>query len=124
MLLRCCLIHMSIIIVRNFLYLSYLCPCLDLGLFMSYLRDLLFIFIFIFIMINCIISMNNFFSNSISLSDWNGTRTHDHLVRKRTEWLCVRLRTKWLWIRVPLQSLKLQISCLFQARNSLTFWQL
>ena len=50
------------------------------------------------------------------LSDCNGTRTHNHLVRKRTlnhlaklaslaKWLSVRLRTKWLWVRVPLQSL-------------------
>ena len=52
MLLRCCLIHISIIILRHFLYLLYL----GLGLFMSYLCDLLFIFIFIFIMINCTIS--------------------------------------------------------------------
>ena len=37
MLLRCCLIHISIIILRNFLHLLYLCSCLDLGLFMSYL---------------------------------------------------------------------------------------
>ena len=37
MLLRCCLIHISFIILRHFLYLLYLYPCLDLGLFMSYL---------------------------------------------------------------------------------------
>ena len=55
-LLRCCLIHIIIIILRHVLYLLYLCPCLDLGLFMSYLCDLFFIFIFIFIMINRIIS--------------------------------------------------------------------
>ena len=52
-LLRCCLIHISIIMLRHFLYLLYLCPCLDLcrclDLFMSYLYDLLFIFIFIII---------------------------------------------------------------------------
>ena len=54
MLLRCCLIHISVIILRHFLYLLYLCPCLDLGLFLSYICDLFFIFIFIFIMINCI----------------------------------------------------------------------
>ena len=49
-----------------------------------------------------------------SLSDSNGTQTHNHLVRKRTlnhlaklaKWSNVRLRTKWLWVRVPLQSLK------------------
>ena len=33
MLLRCCLIHISIIILRHFLYLLYLCPWLDIGLF-------------------------------------------------------------------------------------------
>ena len=54
MLLRCCLIQISVIILRHFLYLLYLCPCLDLGLFMSYICDLFFIVIFIFIMINCI----------------------------------------------------------------------
>ena len=31
-----------------------------------------------------------------SLSDWNGTRTHNHFVRKRT--------LNHLWVRVPLQS--------------------
>ena len=39
-LLRCCLIHMSIIMLRHFLHLLCLCLCLDLGLFMSYLCDL------------------------------------------------------------------------------------
>ena len=29
------------------------------------------------------------------------------------KWLSVRLRTKWLWVRVQLQSVELQISCLF-----------
>ena len=56
------------------------------------------------------------------LSDCNGTRTHNQLVHKQTlnhlaslaKWLRVRLRTKWL------QSLKLQISRLFQAKISLT----
>ena len=56
MLLRCCLIHKSITIMRRFLYLLYLCPCLDLVLFMSYLCDLFFFFFSIFIMINCTIS--------------------------------------------------------------------
>ena len=52
-----------------------------------------------------------------SLSDCNGNRTQNHLVRKQTlnhlaklaslaKWLSVRLRTNWLWIRVSLQSLK------------------
>ena len=49
-----------------------------------------------------------------SLSDCNGTRTHNHLVRKRTlnhlaslaKWLSVRLGTKWLWVLVSLHSLK------------------
>ena len=39
MLLRCCLIHISIIILRHILYLPYLCPCLDLALLMSFLCD-------------------------------------------------------------------------------------
>ena len=61
--------------------------------------------------------------------DYNGIRTHNHLVCKRTlnhlaKWSSVRLQTKWLWFRVPLQSLKLQISRVFQARSSLTFRQL
>ena len=56
MLHSCCLIHKSIIILRHFLYLLYLCPCLDLGLFVSHLCDIFFVFIFIFIMITCIIS--------------------------------------------------------------------
>ena len=34
MLLRCCLVHISIIILRHFFNLLYLCPCPDLGLFM------------------------------------------------------------------------------------------
>ena len=53
--LKCCLIHINIIILRHF-YLLYLCPCLDLGLWMLYLCDLFFIFPFIFIMSNRIIS--------------------------------------------------------------------
>ena len=56
MLLRCCLIHISIITLRCFIYLLYLCPCLHLSLFMPYLRESVFIFVFIFIMVNCIIS--------------------------------------------------------------------
>ena len=56
MLLRCCLIHISIIILRHFLHLLNLHLCLDLGLFMSCLCDLFFIFIFKFIMINHILS--------------------------------------------------------------------
>ena len=69
------------------------------------------------------------------LSDCNGTRTHNHVVRKRTlnhlaklailpKWLNVRLRSKWSWIRVPLQSLKFQIWSLFQARSYLTLRKL
>ena len=42
------------------------------------------------------------------LCDYNGNRTHNHLVYKRTLnhlaklALSVRLQTKWLWVRVPL----------------------
>ena len=41
-----------------------------------------------------------------------------------TKWLSVCLWTKWLWVWVPLQSLKLQILCLFWARSFLTLRQL
>ena len=41
MLLKCCLLHMDT------LYFVYLCLCLRLGLFISYLSELFFIFIFI-----------------------------------------------------------------------------
>ena len=59
------------------------------------------------------------------LSDWNCTRTQNHLVWPNlAKWLSVRLRTKWFWVRVQLQSLKLQISRLLRARRSLTFRQL
>ena len=49
MLLRCCLLHIGIIIVRHFLYLVYFCPCLDVGLFMLYQFGLFYTFIFIMI---------------------------------------------------------------------------
>ena len=39
MLLSYSLIHLSMIILRHFLYLLYLCPSLDLGVLMSYLCD-------------------------------------------------------------------------------------
>ena len=55
----------------------------------------------------------------LRLSYCNGTRTHNHLFRKRTlnqlaklallaslaKGLSIRLRTKWLWVRISLQSL-------------------
>ena len=50
-------IFITIMILRQILYLVYLCPCLALVLFMSYLWDLFFIFCLIFIIINCIISL-------------------------------------------------------------------
>ena len=40
MLLRCCLIDISANILRHILYLVFLCPCIGLSLFMSYLCDL------------------------------------------------------------------------------------
>ena len=66
------------------------------------------------------------------ISDSNGIRTHNILVRKRTlkylaslaKWLSVGLRINWSWVRIPLLSLKLQISCLFQAKRSLILRQL
>ena len=51
-LLRCCLnTYLTIILLRHIFYLVYLYPCLGLGLFMSYLCDLFFIFRLIFITI-------------------------------------------------------------------------
>ena len=52
MLLRCCLIHITIIILRHILYLVYLCPYLVLGLSMWHLCDLFLIFNLISIVIN------------------------------------------------------------------------
>ena len=49
MLVACCLIHLSIIILWHILHLAYLVLCLGLGLFMSYFCDLFSIFIVIFI---------------------------------------------------------------------------
>ena len=49
MLLRCCFIHISIITVRHFLYLLYLCSWLDLGIYIISMWCIFFIFIFIFI---------------------------------------------------------------------------
>ena len=63
MLLSCCLINISIIIVRHVMYLLYLRPCLDVGLFMLYLCDLFFSFIFIFIMIS---TSNHMVSSAIN----------------------------------------------------------
>ena len=42
MFLRCCLIHISIIILRHFLYLPYLCPCLGLGLFVVFMWSIFY----------------------------------------------------------------------------------
>ena len=48
MLRRCCLLHVSIIILRQFLYLVYLRPCLGLALSRSYLCNLFFFVCFHF----------------------------------------------------------------------------
>ena len=52
MLFTCCLIYITIIILRHILYLAYLCLFLGLGLFMSYLCDLFYIFSIFFVVIN------------------------------------------------------------------------
>ena len=56
-LLRSCLLHITIIVLRHILYLVQSCPWLDLVLFMLYLCDLFFIFSLICITINHIISL-------------------------------------------------------------------
>ena len=55
-LLWCCLIHIIIITLKHILYLVHMYPCLGLGLFISYLCNLFFIFSPFFIM-NHIISL-------------------------------------------------------------------
>ena len=55
--LRCCLIHITIIILRRILSLVRLCSRLGLGLLESYLCDLFFIFSLIFSVINHITSL-------------------------------------------------------------------
>ena len=59
MLLRCCLVHINIMILRHILYLLYLGASLGLGLclFMLHFCDQFFIFSFIFIAINHIASL-------------------------------------------------------------------
>ena len=52
MLLRCCLLYITIIIRRNILYLAHLFPSPGLVLFMLYLCDPFFIFSLVFIIIN------------------------------------------------------------------------
>ena len=54
-LLKCCLMPIAIIITWHILYLICLCKCLGLGLFMSYLSGLFFIFSLIFLVVNLII---------------------------------------------------------------------
>ena len=56
MLFRCCLIQITIIVLRQIFYLVYLHPCLGLDLFMSYLDILFFTFILIFVVINHVTS--------------------------------------------------------------------
>ena len=53
---------------------------------------------------------------------------HSSFIKKKYQaslanWLIIRLRTKWFLVRIALQSLKLQIWSLLQARSSLTFRQ-
>ena len=56
MLLRCCLIHITIIILISILYVVHSCPCLCLGLFMPYLCHRFFIFSLTFIGIKSALS--------------------------------------------------------------------
>ena len=55
MLLRCCFIHISIITVRLFLYLLYLCSWLDLGIYIISMWCI-FLFSSSFLLIYCISS--------------------------------------------------------------------
>ena len=63
MLLKCCLIHINIIILRYILYLGFWGPCLGLGLFMSNFCDLFLIFSPVFIAIDHMsLKQTHFFS--------------------------------------------------------------
>ena len=85
-----CLIDITIIVWRHILYLVYLCPCQRLGLFMSYLLDLFFIFSLIFFAINLIFSFKQtylFFAHfqNISYYLWMITwmkKPHNFLIAK------------------------------------------
>ena len=55
-LLSCCLIRISIVILRQIFYLVNWCPCLGLGPYISSICDLFFIFSLKFIVINHITS--------------------------------------------------------------------
>ena len=57
MLLRCCFIHITTIILRHIFHLEDVGPCLGLGQFMLCLCDLFFIFDLILIVINYITSL-------------------------------------------------------------------
>ena len=67
MLISCCLINISIIILRKFLYLVHLSACVSPGLFLSNLCDLISLSIFVFIIINHINSFKQicFFCNML-----------------------------------------------------------
>ena len=130
MLLRCCLIHISIIILRNFLCLVNLNPCLGLGLFMAHLCDLYFIFFFIFFKINHnnviktntlvfahVLEMSYYFWMITWMKKGNNfqiakvqpqsvAQFFNHLLNFLPVSVWCGLRTKWLWLRVPLQSYK------------------
>ena len=76
MLLGCCLIHITIIVLRHFLYLLYLCPCLDLSLFMTnYVIYFLFLSCFSLMLIAWIqthLFFCSFFSRSVATEGAKG----------------------------------------------------
>ena len=88
MLLKCCLIHITIIKLKHILQLVYLCPCLGLGLFMSYRCNLFLIFSIIFIAINHISSFtghtcfSKFFGTSLLLDDNMGEESEQFSISK------------------------------------------
>ena len=100
MLLRCCLIHISIIIVRHFLYLLYMCSYLDLGLFMLYLCELCFIFILIFLMINRMHCVKNeqFFATLQYLETGSILRTIQSLYINRTRQATI-VKPFYKWVK-------------------------
>ena len=85
MLLRYFLIHITVIILRDILYLVYSCSCLDLDLFMSYLFDLFFDFSLHFILLNYITSFKQTYLFSVEFSEYLLLFLDDNVDEEKSE---------------------------------------
>ena len=66
-------------------------------------------------LIVCAIQLNN--NHIINIVKCTVLTTYLNHLASMAKWLSVRLWIKWLWVRAQLQSLKLQVSHLLQARS-------